>query len=184
MVLSEQILTAVQGQACRGELAQLAEKRGVRGGEIEARLALHALLQLRRYFLPQRCIPIQGHEMEADVAPAGNHGTEEKRFAFVAGRARFEVIPISCVSVDMQMLRVGGENPLQRKKDMGEFAGSIRGTWCGSARSLFLGHRAREGDHDSRNASSISIRFEAQSAKIKDNPVWRLAGSKRRGATN
>src|ERR1700676_1054591 len=110
---------------------------------MEARLAVHVLAEFRRDFLRQRGVPIQWHEVKADIALAGDHGAEEQRLALVAGRARFEVIPVSRVGVEMKIFYMGRKHPLQSKKDVGKFGGSIGSSGGCTARRVLLGHRSR-----------------------------------------
>src|ERR1700676_1740039 len=110
---------------------------------MEARLAVHVLAEFRRDFLRQRGVPIQRHEVKADIALTGDHGAEEERLALVAGRARFKVIAVSRVGVEMKIFQVRCKNPLQRKKDVRKFGGSIGSCGCRAARRVLLGHRSR-----------------------------------------
>src|SRR5580704_4223702 len=69
----QKILAAVQRETRRSQLGQFAKQGGIRSREVEARKPLHALLELRRHFLAQRLIPIQRHQMETHVRPAGDY---------------------------------------------------------------------------------------------------------------
>src|SRR5271163_3313644 len=111
----QKILAAVQCEARRSELRQLAEQNRFRPREVEARQPLNALLEFRRYFLAQRRIPVQRHEVETYVRPAGDHRAKEKRLAFIRGCFRLQIEAAARVRVDIQMLHVRRETPLRGK---------------------------------------------------------------------
>ncbi len=97
----EQVLAPVEGEAPGREFGEFAEKRGIGRSEIEGGFALHAFLQLGRNAFDQRRIPIERHQVEANVGSAANGGAKEKRPAIVAARCCLQIILFATVGANV-----------------------------------------------------------------------------------
>src|SRR6187200_420642 len=67
------------GDALLGERRQLTRVGRLDGDEVEARLALHPLLQRRRQRVTQGRVDVDRHQVKADVALLDLHCRDEQR---------------------------------------------------------------------------------------------------------
>src|SRR6185503_8380182 len=79
--------------AMSGQRLQLREEPVVLAGEVEARLALHSLLQLGRYVVEQARVGVDRHQVVADVALATANRAEPRRRHPLRLRREVEAVP-------------------------------------------------------------------------------------------
>ena len=110
---SEKVFAFVEAEAGGGEFDELAQQGWIRGfGKVEAGFALHVRFEFGGDAIAKRGVPIKRHEVEADVGAAGNHGAKEQWAAFVAWRARLQVVAPAGVGGNVQILFVRQKSTL------------------------------------------------------------------------
>src|SRR5580704_2378536 len=81
---SQQVFPLIQRKSRRRDLCQFAKQLRVRTREVEARLPLHLLFQVGRQLLHERCVPIQRHQVKADIRSPCDDRSEKQRLSLVA----------------------------------------------------------------------------------------------------